>query len=128
MRNDITFGSFRVVFPSNIALYITSISWVISMNLGVVLVTLIFLHRLVMLPVPMEPLSIPPVLQSCASFHVEYILPKNLHLPYALVRRKSRHELDIPQIYFLCMSAIPHTVTGSCTSCSSEFFQIIHRC
>ena len=40
MRNDIIFGSCRVVLPSNRALYITSIAWVVSLNLGVVLITL----------------------------------------------------------------------------------------
>ena len=55
MWNDITFGSWCVVSPSNKALYIPSIGWVISMNLGVVLINLIFLHRLVMILIPMEP-------------------------------------------------------------------------
>ena len=41
MGNDIIFGSSRVVLPSNRALYITSVGWVISLTLGVVLVTLI---------------------------------------------------------------------------------------
>ena len=54
-------GIHRVRSPSNKALHIPSIGWVISMNLGVVLVTLSSLHQLVMLPVPMEPLSIPSV-------------------------------------------------------------------
>ena len=35
MGNDITFGNCRVVSPSNRALYITSVGWVISLNLGV---------------------------------------------------------------------------------------------
>ena len=88
MGNDITFGRCCVVSPSNIALYIPSISWVISMNLGAVLVSLSFLHHLVMLPVPMEPLSMPPVSESCPSFHVNSMLPISLHLPHALVRRR----------------------------------------
>ena len=62
MGNDIIFGSYRVESPSNRALYITSIGWVVSMTLGAVLITLGFLHRLVRLPVPMDPLSMPPVL------------------------------------------------------------------
>ena len=40
MRNDIIFGSHRVVSPSNRAMYITSIGWVYSLNLGAVLVYL----------------------------------------------------------------------------------------
>ena len=42
MRNDIVFGSCQVMSPLNRALYITSIGWVVSLNLGVVLVTLSF--------------------------------------------------------------------------------------
>ena len=42
MGNDIIFGSSWVVSPSNRELYITSIVWVVSMALGVVLVTLHF--------------------------------------------------------------------------------------
>ena len=61
MGNDIIFGSCRVMSPSNKSLYITSIGWVVSMNLGDVLVTLCFLHQLVMLPVPMEPMLMPPM-------------------------------------------------------------------
>ena len=37
---DVIFGSSRVVLPLNRALYITSIGWVKSLNLGVVLVSL----------------------------------------------------------------------------------------
>ena len=86
MGNDIILGICRVVSPSNRLLYITSIGWVVSMTLGVVLVTLSFLHRLVMLPTLMEPLSMPPVSQSCPNFHVNSKLPMfNHHFPYALV-------------------------------------------
>ena len=60
-RKDVIFGSSRVVSPSNRALYITSIGWVISLNSIVVLVTQSFLHGLAMLPIPMEPLSTPHV-------------------------------------------------------------------
>ena len=41
-----------------------------------------------------------------------------IHL-YALVRRKLKPESAIPQLSWLCMSAIPSTVTGSCTLWSS---------
>ena len=41
MGKDVIFCSNRVMSPSNIALYITSIGWVISLTLGVVLVTMI---------------------------------------------------------------------------------------
>ena len=41
MGNDIIFDSCRVISPLNRALYITSIGWVVSLNLGDVLVTLI---------------------------------------------------------------------------------------
>ena len=40
MRKDVIFGISRVLSPSNRALYITSIGWVISLTLGVVLITL----------------------------------------------------------------------------------------
>ena len=40
MRKYVIFGSSWVVSPSNRALYITSIGWVISLILGVVLITL----------------------------------------------------------------------------------------
>ena len=40
MRKDVIFGSSQVMSPSNRALCITSIGWVISLTLGVVLVTL----------------------------------------------------------------------------------------
>ena len=42
MGNDIIFSSIRVMAASNGALYITSIGWVVSMTLGVVLITLSF--------------------------------------------------------------------------------------
>ena len=74
MGNDITFGSCRAMSPSNIALYITSIGWVISMTLGVVLIIVSFLHRRAMIPVPMEPLLMPPVSQSCPSLHVNSMM------------------------------------------------------
>ena len=38
---DVIFGSSRVVSPSNRSLYITSIGWVNSLNLGAVLISLI---------------------------------------------------------------------------------------
>ena len=41
MRKYVIFGSSRVMSPSNIAMYITSVCWVISFNLGAILVTLI---------------------------------------------------------------------------------------
>ena len=37
---DVIFGRIRVMSPSNIALYITSIGWVNSLNLGAILVSL----------------------------------------------------------------------------------------
>ena len=40
MGKYVIFGNSRVMSPLNIALYITSIGWVISLTLGVVLVTL----------------------------------------------------------------------------------------
>ena len=39
-RKYVIFGNIRVMSPSNGALYITSIGWVNSLNLGVVLVSL----------------------------------------------------------------------------------------
>ena len=92
--NDITFGSCQVVSPSNRALYIPSIGWVISMSLGYVLITLSFLHQL-------EPLSMPPMSQSCPNFHVESLSPFSLHCPYSLV-----------QMNYYPNSAIPGTITG----------------
>ena len=74
MGNDTIFGSCRFMSPSNRELYITSIGWVVSMNLGFVLFTLIFLNRLVMLPVPMEPLWMPPASQRCPSLHIKSML------------------------------------------------------
>ena len=89
MENDIIFGSCRVVSPSSRALYITSIGWVVSMNLGVVVITLSFFHRLVMLPLPMEPLLMPPMSHICTSLHVESMMPMfSHHFPYSLVWRK----------------------------------------
>ena len=38
---------------------------------------------------------------------------------YALVRRKLKPELAIPQLSWLCMSSIPSTITCSCTLWSS---------
>ena len=85
MGNDIIFGSYQVVSPSNRALYITSIGWVISMTLGVVLLIMSFIDRLVTLPVPMEPLSMPPISQSCPSLHVNSMLPVSHHIHYGIV-------------------------------------------
>ena len=39
MGKDVIFGSSRFMSPSNRALYITSVGWVISLTLGVVLIT-----------------------------------------------------------------------------------------
>ena len=61
--------------PSNRALYDTSIGLVIIITLWNVLIILSFLHRLVMLPVPMEPLSMPLVSQRGPSLYIEYMLP-----------------------------------------------------
>ena len=67
-----------------------SIGWVASMNLGFVLIILSFLHRLVMLPVPMEPLSMPPMSQIFPILHVDSMLPMFIHhFPYTLIQRKS---------------------------------------
>ena len=64
----------------------SSICFVTSMTLGVLLVILSFLHRLVMLQVPMDSLLMPHVLKSCPIFHVESMFPMSLHLHYALFR------------------------------------------
>ena len=83
------FGNSHFMSPSNRALDIPSIGWVISMNLGVVLITLSFLHRLVMLTVPMEPLSMPPMSLSCPCLHIDSMFPMfSYHLPYSLIQRK----------------------------------------
>ena len=118
MGNYITFASCRVVSPSNRTLYITSIGWVVSMNLGVVIVPLSFIYHLVMLPVPMEPLSMPPVSHKCPSLHIESMLPTfSHHLPYALVQRNLNLESSIPRLSWLFMSVILGTIIGSCTFC-----------
>ena len=65
--------------PLNRALYIPSIGSVISMTLGVVLITLSFIHWLVMHLVPMEPLLMPPVSQRCPSLYIESMLPSFSH-------------------------------------------------
>ena len=61
MRNDIIFCSCRVVSPLNRALYITSVGWVNSLSLGAVLIYLSLYPLTGKLPVPMEPLSMPPL-------------------------------------------------------------------
>ena len=50
----------------------------------------------------------------------------NHHLPYSLIQMKLKPESSIPQLFLLCMSAIPSTVTGSCTSCliSSKLYSV----
>ena len=64
----------------------------------------------------MEPLSMSPVSQRCPSLHIESMMFAFSHYsPYALVRRKLKPESSIPQLSWLCMSAIPSTVTSSCT-------------
>ena len=61
----------------------------------------------------------PPVSQRCLSLHIDSMLPTfSRHFPYAPIQRKLNPELAIPQLSLLCMSAIPGTVTSSCTSCS----------
>ena len=63
----------------------------------------------------------PPVSQRCPSLHIESMLPTfSHHSPYAIVRRKLKLELAIPQLSSLCMSVVPGTVTYLCTSCSSS--------
>ena len=53
----------------------------------------------------------------------------SFHLPYGLVWRKFYPQSTTPQLSCIFMSAIPDTVTSSCTSYSFEFFQIIqHSC
>ena len=109
MGKYVIFGSIQVVFPSNRALYITSIGWVVSMTLGVVLVTLSFLHRLVTFPVPMEPLSMPPMSQSCPSLHVESMIRIfSHHFPYSLVRRK--FSLSRPFLNYLDFACQPFPI------------------
>ena len=68
----------------------------------------------------MEPLLMPLVSQRCPILHIESMLHTfSHHLPYALVQRKLKPESSIPQLSWLCMSAIPGTVTGLCTLWSS---------
>ena len=58
---DVIFGSCWVVSPSNRALYMTSIGWVIVWLRSCTHLSEFYLHRLVKLPVPMEPLLMPSV-------------------------------------------------------------------
>ena len=68
----------------------------------------------------MEPLSMPHVSQRCPSLYIESMLPSfSHHTPLSLVRRKLKPESAIPQLSWLCMSAIPSTITGSSTLWSS---------
>ena len=69
----------------------------------------------------MEPLLMPPMPQRCPCLHIEsmLLLFVTIHL-YVLVQRKLKHESSIPQLSWHCMSVIPGTVTGSCTSCLSS--------
>ena len=65
------------------------IGWVYSMSLGFVLIIYNFLHRLVNLPITMDPLLMPLVSWSCLNFHIDSMMPKCLHIHHTLVRRNS---------------------------------------
>ena len=116
----LSFGSCWVVLPSNRALYITSIGWVIvwlrsctrlsefistdwlSFQSLWSLCWCLLCHR-----------DVPVCISNLCCLHSVTIRC------YALVRRKLKPESTIPQLSWLCMSAIPGTVTGSCTLWSS---------
>ena len=100
MGKGVIFGNSRVMSPSNRSLYITSVGWVISLTFGSVLVTLSLSPRIGYASGLMEPLLITPVSQRCPSFHIDSMLPTfSRHSPYALVRRKLKHDSAIPQLY-----------------------------
>ena len=100
MGNNITFGRCRFVFPSNRELCITSIGWVNSMTLGFVLIILSFLHQLVMLPVPMEPLLMPHVSQNCPSLHVESMLATSVTI-FLMLLFEGSFSLSRPLLSYL---------------------------
>ena len=63
----------------------------------------------------------PPMSHRCTNLHIKSMIPTfSHHPPYSLVLRKLKPKWAIPQLYWLCMSAIPNTISGSCTSCSSS--------
>ena len=69
----------------------------------------------------MEPLSMPLVSQRCPSFAYR-VYATYIQSPFSVMlffSRKLKLELAIPQLSWLCMSAILGTVTGSCTLWSS---------
>ena len=70
-------GRCRVSFEQSIIH--SSIGWVTSMTLGYILIILSFLHRLVILPVAMEPLLMPLVSQRCPSLYIESMLASFSH-------------------------------------------------
>ena len=68
----------------------------------------------------MEPLSMPPVSQRCPSLYIESMLPLfSHHSELCSCWRKLKPKSAIPQLFWIYMSAIPGTVTGSCTLWSS---------
>ena len=120
MENDIIFGSCRVVSPSNRALYITSIGWVIVWLKSCT-------HYLSFISIDWLSFQSLWSLYWCLLYHrdVPFCILSLCYLQsvtirrYALVRWNLKPESAIPQLSWLCMSAIPGTVTGSCTLWSS---------
>ena len=116
----LSFGSCRVVSPSNRALHITSIGWVIvwlrscTRYLSFISTDWLSFQSLWSLYwCLLHHRDVTVCILSLCCLHLVTIRR------YALVRRKLKPESAIPQLSWLCMSAIPGTVTGSCTLWSS---------
>ena len=80
---SLSIGNYHVAFEQSIVH--SSIGWVTSMTLSVLLVILSFLHALVILAIPMEPLLMPHVSNIFPSLHVESMLPMSFHMHYSLI-------------------------------------------
>ena len=115
--------------PSNRALYITSIGWVIVLlrsctrYLSFISTNWLSFQSLWSLYwCLLHHRDVPICISSLCC-----LLSVTIH-QYALVQRKLKPESAIPQLYWLCMSTIPGTITASCTSClliSSTLYSII---
>ena len=117
----LSFGSCRVVSPLNKALYITSIGWVYSLTLGSVLVLYEFIStNWLSFPSPWSLCRCLLCRRDVPVLYIESMLPLfSHHSPLCYCSRKLKPESTIPQLSWLCMSAIPGKVTGSCTLWSS---------
>ena len=106
--------------PLNRALHITCMVGLIVWLYELYSFLWVYLHRLVKLPVPMEPLSMPPVSQRCPSLYIKYMLPSfSHHTPLCSCSKEVEAWVGHSSVILTLHVGIPSTDTSSCTLWSS---------